>query len=209
MKISLIGMSNTGKSFWAKELEKIGFERYCCDDLIEQRLGPQLKRLGYRGIADVSKWLGQPYDERHLKNSRKYLSLESQMLHDICLAIDKLAKNSPVVIDTTGSVIYARTNVLERLAKLTKIIYLEVPAAVEQKMYELYIKEPKPVVWCNAFSKQPGEVAITALGRCYPQLLRSRAAMYKQLANVTVDSFKLRQPGFDVKDFVQLVLTNF
>lgn len=208
MKIFLIGMSNTGKSFWAKELEKIGFTRYSCDDLIEKELSEELMKLGYSGIADVSKWMGQPYDSHYTQTSQKYLALEGQVLQDIFQAIEKGAVGSRIVVDTTGSVIYTSTDILKKLTQLTRVVYLEAPSSVRQKMYELYIKEPKPVIWGNVFNKRPGETNLAALGRCYPQLLKSRAAMYQQLADVTLNSFKLRQSNFKAKDFMQLVSAN-
>ncbi len=203
MKISLIGMSNTGKSFWAKELEKIGFISYCCDDLIEEGLGQELKKLGYSGIADVSKWMGQPYDPRYTQTSQKYLTLESQVLHDIFQAIEKAVVDSCIVVDTTGSVIYTGADILKKLAKLTRVVYLEAPTSVQRQMYDLYIKEPKPVIWGNVFNKRQGEANLAALDRCYPELLRSRAAMYKQIAPITMDYFKLRRPDFTVNEFIE------
>ena len=38
MKISIVGMSGSGKTYWSKKLESEGFKRFCCDDLIEEKL---------------------------------------------------------------------------------------------------------------------------------------------------------------------------
>ena len=38
MKLSLIGMSNSGKSYWSKKLEDYGFKRFSSDDYIEEIL---------------------------------------------------------------------------------------------------------------------------------------------------------------------------
>ena len=76
MVITFIGMSSVGKSAWSTKLEELkGFRRYCCDDLIEKYLGPEFKALGYLGINDVSRWMGQPYDQRYKKTANATWSL--------------------------------------------------------------------------------------------------------------------------------------
>lgn len=60
-KITLVGMSNIGKSFWSKELEReIGYFRFSSDEWIEERLTSELQGIGYSGIKAVSEWMGQP-----------------------------------------------------------------------------------------------------------------------------------------------------
>ncbi|MEK7623365.1 MAG: hypothetical protein AAB408_01700 [Patescibacteria group bacterium] len=68
--LTLIGMSNVGKSFWSQKLADVGFSRYCCDDLIETKLAPQLLAQGYKGIADVAAWLGLPYEPQFKKHQQ-------------------------------------------------------------------------------------------------------------------------------------------
>src|SRR4029077_4464676 len=38
LRLALIGMSGTGKTFWSKRLAEAGRSAFCCDDRIEQRL---------------------------------------------------------------------------------------------------------------------------------------------------------------------------
>ena len=116
MAISFIGMSGAGKSTWSLMLEKGGLTRYSCDDLIEKELAPELKRLGYRGIGGISRWLGQPYDKRYKKNSRRYLKLEGESLTRILNEIKK-ADHGDAVVDTTGSVIYMSPRLRDALKK--------------------------------------------------------------------------------------------
>ncbi|MBD3202988.1 hypothetical protein GF327_01730, partial [Candidatus Woesearchaeota archaeon] len=69
MIISMIGMSNSGKTYWSKKLEKkYNFQRYTCDDIIRKKLKKILKKQGFSGIKDVSEWMGQPYEKRYEKN---------------------------------------------------------------------------------------------------------------------------------------------
>lgn len=154
MKLSLIGMSGTGKTYWSKKLEPAGFKRFGCDDLIEAQLKLELLKAGLKnGINHVSRWLGQPFDQRHSQNSRKYLKLEHQALKQILSQIAYLPSAAKVVIDTTGSVIYLPKSTLNQLRQLTQIVYLETPTSVRQNMLKLYLNDPKPVIWGQTFNR--------------------------------------------------------
>ncbi len=209
MKISLIGMSNSGKTHWStkllQELEKIGFVRFCCDDLIEQKLDRELKSLGYSGINDVARWMGQPYEKKYKTNSRKYLRLEKEAMEEILNFLEEQTKVKNVVIDTTGSVIYLESELIDRLKKITKIVYLDTPDSVQKQMYKNYIKNPKPVIWGNSFKKLNGESNFEALSRCYPELLKFRTKKYKKFADVAIDYYMVRRPNFSVKEFLNSI----
>jgi shikimate kinase len=202
MKVSIIGMSGSGKSYWSKELEEQGFTRFCCDDLIEKRLSDKLIALGYAGIQDVAKWMGQPFDPQYPETSSTYLHFEKEVLDEVLRKIEAAPPGANMVLDTTGSIIYTGKDLLGKLARTTRIIYLNVPASVTQEMYENYLHDPKPVVWENCFTKIEGETETEALGRCYSALLASRAEKYRTLANVTIDYPLLRSAGFGVKEFL-------
>ena len=185
MKLSIIGMSGSGKSYWSKKLqEEKGFKRFCCDDIIEQKLSHELKKFGYSGLHDVGKWMGQPFDPQYVKRSKKYLYFENKATYEIFRAI-KHQKN--IVIDTTGSVIYMENSILQKLSKLTQIIYLDTPVTVQQEMYRLYLKDPKPVIWGKSFYKVNGESNIESLSRCYPKLLAFRSKRYENITNIRFD----------------------
>lgn len=205
MIISLIGMSNSGKTFWARKLESAGFQRYSCDDLIEKKLDKELKKSGFLGIHDVAKWMGQPYEKRYQTTSRKYLEFEKVSLLEIFDKIknDKLNRN--VVVDTTGSVIYTGEDIMESLRRLTTVVYLDTPFRMKQQMCELYFANPKPVIWGDKFQKQNGETDMETLRFCYPLLLEYRCRQYKKHANIRLDYFLLRQSGFSSDDFLKLV----
>ncbi|MBI2617426.1 hypothetical protein HYW55_04790 [Candidatus Gottesmanbacteria bacterium] len=205
MKLSLIGMSNSGKTFWSEKLEEYGYIKLCCDDYIEYKLGSVLKKLGYRGISDVSKWLGQPYEERYQSNSKKYLKFEKESLEKFIDQVNSDYADRAVVIDTTGSVIYTGFTILKKLKNNTKIIYLDTPYKVQDEMYTSYLKEPKPVVWGESFNKRQDETDISALKRNYPKLLAYRRKEYERIADITLDYFLLRKNNFDVENFVNLI----
>ncbi|MBI2036348.1 hypothetical protein HYT17_01850 [Candidatus Microgenomates bacterium] len=207
MKISLIGMSNSGKTHWStklsRELERAGFVRFAADELIEKKLETVLKKLGFAGIHDMARWMGQPYEKRYQTNSQKYLALEKEAMEEILSSLQKLTKSKNIVIDTTGSVIYLGDKLMSRLKKLTAIVYLDTPESVQKQMYENYIKNPKPVIWGDSFRKLNGESDFAALSRCYPKLLAFRTKRYKKYANIVLDYFMLREKNFSAEQFVK------
>ncbi len=200
--IALIGMSGAGKSYWAQELARFGYAHICCDDLIEKKLAPLLKKHGYRGIADVSKWLGQPYDLRHQTNQNHYLQCEREVMCAIFGTIQHNTLHKRTVIDTTGSVIYIGTELCTMLKKYTRVVYLDTPKKVHKEMLEIYLRDPKPVLWGNIFEKRKNENNRSALTRCYPQLLAYRTNRYKQYAHVTLPYHTLRSTSFSAENFI-------
>lgn len=201
--ISLIGMSNSGKSHWTNKLREIGFQTIDCDDLIEEQLGKELTSLGFSGgIQDVSKWMGQPFEPQYPKASQRYLELEAEVLSE---ALRKIKDGTNLAIDTTGSVVCLPPEILAILAAETRVFYLETPEDKVQEMYERYIQEPKPVIWGKSFSKKDFETDMEALARCYPDLLAFRTSRYADLAHVTLKYEELRDPNFTVENFIQRI----
>ena len=120
-------MSNIGKSHWAKRLAaESGFEWVDCDLMVEQRLTAQLAEFNYKGIEGVAEWMGHPFDPQYPETSRIYIDCEKAVMLEV---IDKLCTtppdSKPLVVDTTGSVIYTGADIAEQLGKLSRIVYLE------------------------------------------------------------------------------------
>lgn len=204
MIISLIGMSGAGKSHWSKKMTEKGFVYHGCDDFIEAKLDIELKSLGYEGIAGVSKWMGQPYEERFEKTSQTYLGFETESIQTILDRIENGEfENQNLVIDTTGSLIYLDQELVQKLKKVSKIVYLDVPNEVIEDMKKLYFADPKPIIWGNSFSQKEDESEEEALKRSYPELLENRKKEYKKLADEILDYHELRQEGFELEDFLQ------
>lgn len=202
--ITLIGMSNSGKSHWSGLLQERGFTRYCCDDLIEKKLGPELQALGYAGIQDVAKWMGQPFDPQYPEKSKKYLDFEGEVVREVLEEVGR-SKARRVVIDTTGSVIYLAPNIQEALSARTLVVYLETSDTVKDEMYRNYLKNQKPVIWGNSFSRVEGETDVAALARCYPDLLAYRGRKYGQLAHIRLSYETLHDPDFTIDQFIQAI----
>lgn len=188
LSLTLVGMSNVGKSYWSGRLaSEAGFDRINMDDLIEAELAVALRNEGYSGgIADVAKWMGQPYDPQFPTNQQTYLDLETTMMQQ---TIDRIA-NPPLdgnlVVDTTGSVVHTDETLRKEIGVHSTVVYLEATPGMQQKMFEMYIAEPKPVVWGDVYTQAAGETEKQALARSYPELLARRSVLYRQMAHVAI-----------------------
>ena len=204
MIISLVGMSSAGKTYWAFELQKHGYTRVTCDDRIEKKLGPELRKNGYKGLHEVAKWMGHPYEPQYPETSKRYLDFENEVMIEI---LDQITKRngSPrkMVIDTTGSVIYTTGSVLKRLKELSSIIYLDIPEEKKQEIYQEFLRNPKPIIWGDAFKPREHESNDEALARCYQELLSFRAKRYEKIADITIPFDLHRQEGFTAPDFIE------
>lgn len=200
--ITLIGMSGSGKSYWSKKLEERGLRRICCDYEIEKKLAPVLKQHGFKGIQEVAKWLGHPYEPQFFENQAAYLQCEKEVMAETVKMLETGVAGN-MVIDTTGSIIYTGGNICSTLKKYTAVVYLDTPLSVREQMLALYLKEPKPVVWGSHFNRKTGESEMQALARCYPKLLAWRSRQYKKYADITLDYYKLRAPDFCVESFLE------
>lgn len=205
MKITLIGMSNSGKTYWSKRLEKSGFKRFGCDDMIGKELVKEIARYNNPQTHDVAKWMGQPFEEKYKENSRKYLELETLALKKIIGSIRK-SNGVKIVVDTTGSIIYTDKMILETLKRLTKIIYLDTPNTEVEKMSRLYFENPKPVIWGNSYKKKLNEDGTSTLKRCYPGLLEYRIKKYRENAHLVLNYYLLRTPEFTTENLVNMLV---
>ena len=203
MHLSLIGMSGTGKSYWSSQLSEKGFTLFCCDALIAKRLKEDLTTPDGE-VLSMGDWMGFPYQSNYQEREAKYLRHELDVLNEILtyLEIDPRAATENIIVDTTGSVIYAGDDLLRRLRRLTTIVYLDTPLEVQERMRLAYVSNPPPVLWRDKFVKQPHETNQEALANSYPALLASRTQEYKKLTEVTLDYYRLRQEGFTVNDFL-------
>jgi shikimate kinase len=203
LAISMIGMSNIGKTYWAKQLARIGFKHIICDDLIEAKLGPELKELGYKGIEDVSKWMGQPYDARFELNQEKYLRHEIEVMQEILRDLSNERKNN-IIIDTTGSVIHTSDIICLTLKEQTLVLYIEADEQIKKQMFAQYLLKPKPVVWGEIYQPYEGETGGETLKRCYPDLLKYRSSRYAHYADVTIPRGQI---GYDmsIEQFLELI----
>lgn len=206
MLISLIGMSGSGKSHWSSRLSQSGFTRYCCDDLITERLSSELTRADGTALT-LGEWMGFPFDPGYPEKEATYLACEKKVVSDVLGWIEEHARSGgreDTVVDTTGSVIYTGRDLLERLKLRTRVIHFASPPEARQEMLRGYMARPRPILWRGLFNPGPGESRQEALRRCYEDLLESRELLYRELADVIIDYETRRNPDFGIADFLAL-----
>jgi shikimate kinase len=203
MRLALVGMSGTGKTFWTKKLAEKGAPAVFCDDRIEQRLAAKLGPGGYSGINGVAAWMGWPDRATYAEREAEYLAEEIYTLDEVLQDLEKKPQSS-LVLDTTGSVIYAGNHLLMRLRRQMTIVYLAATAEEQQLLMERYLNDPKPVLWRGAFRAKSGEAPRETVARCYPALMEARRRSYEALAHCTLSVAELRAP-LDAEQFLEKV----
>jgi shikimate kinase len=190
-RLSFIGMSGSGKSYWTRKLASAGFAAIGIDDRIERKLAKQLAAGGYQGIGGVAAWMGWPDQPHYRERELQYLVCEVESMRE---ALDEMEHSTSenIVLDTTGSVVYTGNEVCRQMKQLTTVVYLAATAKEEEILISRYLSDPKPVLWGDQFSQNPGESPNAAVLRCYPQLIAQRKRLYERLADRIVHFSDLR-----------------
>lgn len=204
LRLALIGMSGAGKTFWTKKLAASGFPATSCDDVIERKLAQKLGAGGYAGINGVAAWMGWPDSATYAEREAEYLAEEIRTLDGVLTELEKQPEK-PLVLDTTGSVIYTGNNLLMRLRRQMTIVYLAASAAEQQLLIERYLNDPKPVLWRGAFQPKPGETPRNTVARCYPALIAARRQSYEALAHCTLQVAELRDVSSQADMFLKMI----
>ncbi len=194
-RIALVGMSGSGKTFWSRKLAAAGWAAVSCDDLIEKRLGPRLAAGGYTGINGVAAWMGWPDSATYAEREAEYLAEEIGVVDEFLSSIEKQNAEAPIVLDTTGSVIYAQNNILMRLRRQMTIVHLASTEREQQLLVQRYLNDPKPVLWRGTFHVKDRETPRETVARCYPQLIALRKKSYETLAHCSLQVAELRSIG--------------
>ena len=191
-RLALVGMSGSGKSFWTKKLAAAGWRSVCCDDLIEQRLAPRLAAGGYSGINGVAAWMGWPNSVTYVQREAEYLAEEIGVMDEFLSNLEKDSGGTPIVLDTTGSVIYAQNNILMRLRRQMTVVHLANTEDEQRILVERYLNDPKPVLWRGTFHVKDQETPRETVARWYPLLIAARRKSYETLAHCAVRVSELR-----------------
>lgn len=198
MNLIFIGMSNIGKTRMTDILcREFGVQSFGVDDEINNLIGRYL--TDFKGETTLEKradFLGLPWDKGFTQREEWDLAQERRVME----SLDCRGK----IIDLPGSAIY-HPDQMERLAETGLVVYLEANKKAEAKLVQDYIAVPKPTSWRGHFKAREGESHPQTLERCYPELLKSRAELYKQYADVTL-SYKehARFPLFPI-DFINII----
>ena len=105
-----------------------------------------------------------------------------------CLKLEEKTKtDARVIVDTTGSLIYLKPQLIRKLQDLTHTVYLKLADSNLQTHYQTFLKDPKPVIWGDHYIPMPGEDREASLARCYCELLTFRDKEYRRISDCTLD----------------------
>lgn len=201
VRLALIGMSGSGKTFWTNRLAEAGFPTVSCDDRIEAHLQRELEAGGFRGIGGVAAWMGWPNQSAYREREAKYLEAEIAVMREVLDALEQDASRE-LVLDTTGSVIYTGEAIRERLRRQITVVCLVASAEEESLLVERYLSDPKPVLWRDAYQPLAGESPRETVARCYPALIERRRRLYENYAHCALPMRELHDPLFDMHAFL-------
>jgi shikimate kinase len=204
LRLALVGMSGAGKTFWTKKLAASGYPVISCDDRIEQNLAPKLVAGGYSGINGVATWMGWPDSPTYAEREAEYLAEEIRTLDEVLTDLEERPGKS-LVLDTTGSVIYAGNHLLMRLRRQMIVIYLAASAEEQQLLVERYLNDPKPVLWRGAFQPKAKETSRETVTRCYAAVTAARRRGYEALAHCTLQVAVLHDISPDAATFLKMI----
>jgi hypothetical protein len=205
LRLALIGMSGSGKTFWTKRLAETGRPNISCDDRIEQRLAPRLAAGRYAGINGVAAWMGWPDSPTYAEREAEYLAEEIHTLDEVLTGLER-NRQQELILDTTGSVIYTGNNLLMRLRRQMTVVYFAASAEEQQLLIERYLTDPKPVLWRGAFQPRAGEASHETVKRCYPALMGARRQSYEALSHCTLPVAELRDVSCDASPSAEAFL---
>ncbi len=191
LRLALVGMSGTGKSYWTQRIAAAGYPAVSCDAQIEARLKPVLEAGNHSGIHGVAAWMGWPDRPTYAEREAAYLSEEIAVLDEVLTDLEKNPERE-LVLDTSGSVIYVGNHLLHRLRKQMVLVYLSASLDEQQLLIRRYLEDPKPVLWRGAFQARRGEAPHDTVARCYPTLIAARRQSYEALAHCSLSVSDLR-----------------
>ncbi|MBE0687832.1 MAG: hypothetical protein IH585_17700 [Anaerolineaceae bacterium] len=154
---------------------------------------------------DLHQWVGYPDEEIHMVRAQQYLDAEKEVLNEIIDYLIKAGEYENIVIDSTGSIIYMQDQILDKLSKLTSIIFLDVIPQDFDRMLQYYLENPIAIIWNGYFQPIPKESRSQTFARCYPQLIQSREQKYKELAHLTIPPALHRASDASVEKFLSFI----
>ena len=183
--ILLLGMSNSGKTHWAKLLARtFGYKHIEFDGLMgnSEEIADLIRNIPGRDEAErMGRYFGMPWEPGFQEKEDGYLAVEGRLMSK------EYGPGS--ILDLTGSAIYIPDQ-LARIAQTGLVIHLatsqEARGKIIAEMLKDYVNKPKPVCWNGNFNQKPGETGEEALKRCYPLLVSSRAKLCEKFSDITL-----------------------
>ena len=205
MRLGLLGMSGVGKTYWATKLAEAGFECWHCDDLIAARLQTILGQPLVTSY-DMGHWMGFPYEPGFKEREEIFVSCEAEVLQEI---IDHLAQErnstSNLVVDMTGSAIYAGESIFTCLREFIAVVYLSLSSELHQYLLSEYAAHPVSLVWQGQFHKKADETNALALAHCYSHLIAFRESRYEKYCDITLEYHTHRRGQLTSEEFLQCI----
>lgn len=198
------GMSGVGKTLWATRLATLGFTHIDCDTLIAERLREH-HVIPAATMRDMGAWLGLPDTPTFAEREALFLRVEAAILQEILERLRAVGPGADIVVDTGGSAVYAGATLWTPLRKLAMIVYLAVTEAEYDLMLATYLAHPRPVVWHGLFQPRPDEERTATFARCYPQLIRARAALYESWCDLKLLPAAHRRPDLTPTAFLRML----
>lgn len=202
MKITLIGMSTVGKSYWSEKFVEAGFERIDLDDVIKDML------CTYTGknetFETMNQWLGMPDEARYAENEKKFMQLEEEALKYALSVLEKKGKNANIIVDTGGSLIYTSPFYWQLLKQYVRVIYLKMDKTLHQTLIDNYLRAPRAMIWHGCFEPKVGETRHATYSRSYKTLITEREKLYDLYADCTIDYAVHRDKTMTVQRLLSL-----
>ncbi len=193
LRLAFIGMSNIGKSYTAARLART--DEFNCVE-VDSHIQ---NRLSQTSIRSAAQWMGHPFEAGYSQKSRQYLDIEAELTQELC------QRAGNIIIDTTGSVVHLPDNVIKSLKNNALCIYIKANNADISALIQRYMQHPKPTIWGESFKPVSGMSDLESMMACYPQLLAKRAALYENLADITLAAADLTQPGLKDEDILPMI----
>ena len=190
----LIGMSGVGKSYWTEQLKTKGYQVFSCDDYIFQSLEKKILKKN-SSTESLSHWLGYPDQLDYQAKAAEYLRHENDSLE---VAIDFVNSHQKTVIDSSGSMIFCKKDLINKLREHSPIIYLESDKSFYQKITTNFVNDPKPIIWSNHYKPELN------LADNFRNLIDKRAKLYQSFADIILNSNQFKTAKTS-KEFLQLL----
>jgi shikimate kinase len=201
MKITLIGMASVGKSYWSAQLEAAGFLHLDLDELIRERLMTHLNRPATE-TRFMNDWLNFPDSAGFAEREQLFLDTEATVFEYVLSVLEKVDEQTPVVVNTGGSLVYAPPAYWQRLKALTTIVYLKMDKSLSKTLINNYLQEGRSVIWKGIYAPLSDETRDETYLRCYAKLLKVRENWYEHYADCRVEYHEHRAPTMCVDNFI-------
>ena len=190
----LIGMSGVGKSYWTEKLKTKGYQVFSSDKFIFEALQKKLPK-NQDFMQALSIWMGDPASADYQEKADEYLHYENLSLE---AAIDFYSSHNKAVIDSSGSIVFCKQDLIEKLKSKGPLVYLESNKSFYERITQNFVDNPKPIVWADNYNPE------LSLKDNFVNLIEIRARKYQSYADIIINSDQFKHAK-TTDDFLQLI----